>query len=59
MTTEINIHNMSANAHNYEFIVARFCEGDWWFYGAYNNGWKAEQVAIEVDGMVFHNVRAH
>lgn len=59
MTTEINIRNMSANAYNYEFIVARFCEGDWWFYGAYNDGWKAEQVAVEVDGMVFHNVRAH
>jgi hypothetical protein len=59
MMTEINIRNMSANANNYEFIVARFCEGDWWFYGAYNDGWKAEQVAIEVDGMVFHNVRTH
>ena len=59
MTTEINIRNMSANAHSYEFIVARFCEGDWWFYGAYTNGGKSEQVAIEVYGMVVHNVIAH
>lgn len=57
MTTEINIRNMSENAHNYEFIVARFCEGDWWFYGAYKDEQKADKVAMEIGGAIFHNTR--
>lgn len=57
MKVEINIRNMSENAHKYEFIVARFCEGEWWFYGAYKDGFRAEAVAAEIGGAVFHNVR--
>jgi precorrin-4 methylase len=57
MTTEINILNMSENAHKYEFIVARLCEGDFWFYGAYKDGFRADAAAREVNGVVFHNVR--
>ena len=57
MTTEITIRNMSENAHKYEFIVARLCEGEFWFYGAYRDANRANACAKEVDGVVFHNVR--
>lgn len=51
------IKNKPKYADNYEFIVASICDGEYWFYGAYTDGFKAEQVAIAIDGVVFHNVR--
>ena len=44
-------------ATHYEFVVAREADGFLWFYGAYADGFKAEQVAVEVGGVVVHNVR--
>ena len=44
-------------ASKYEFIVARECGNRLWFYGAYANGFKADQVAAEINGVVIHNVR--
>ena len=57
MTTEIIIRNEPEYAHKYEFIVARLCEGEFWFYGAYADGFKAAAVAASEGGVVFHNVR--
>lgn len=54
---EIKINNKPAYADNYEFIVARKCNGEWWFWGAYANGFKAEQAATEIHGIIFHDVR--
>ena len=51
------INNMPEYANDYEFIVATKVDNEYWFYGAYSNGFIAEQVAIEVDGVIFHNVR--
>ncbi len=55
MTYKIN--NKPAYADNYEFIVARKINGEYWFYGAYTNGFKADYVASEINGIIFHNVR--
>lgn len=54
---EIKINNEPAYAKDYEFIVARKVDDEYWFWGAYSNGFKAEQVAIEIGGIIFHNVR--
>ena len=54
---EIKINNKPADADNYEFIVAKNCNGEFWFCGAYSNGFKAEQMATEINGVIFHNVR--
>lgn len=54
---EIRINNKPAYASDYEFIVAREVEGEYWFYGAYADGFKAEKVAMAIDGVIFHNVR--
>ena len=41
MTTEITIRNTPAWARNYEFIIARLCDGEFWFYDVYAEGWRA------------------
>lgn len=51
------IKNMPDYADNYEFIVARKVDGEYWFYGAYANVCEANKVAADIDGVVFHNVR--
>ena len=53
----MNLMNMPEYANDYEFVVAREIDGDFWFWGAYENGFKAEQVAMEIGGVVIHNVR--
>ena len=53
-----NINNKPASGDNYEFIVARKVDNEFWFYGAYSDGFKAGNVASELsDAVVFHNVR--
>lgn len=54
---EVKINNQPSYAKDYEFIVARECDNEWWFWGAYADGYKAEQAALEINGVVFHNVR--
>lgn len=50
MTT---ILNCSAYACDYAYIVARYVDGDWWFYGAWNEAERAHHTAMAVDGHVF------
>jgi hypothetical protein len=52
-----NLENVPEYANHYEFIVVRFVDGAYWFWGAYADGFKAEQVALEVDGVIVHNVK--
>ena len=53
----MNLMNMPEYADHYEFVVVREIDGDYWFWGAYSDGFKAEQVAMEIGGMIVHNVR--
>ena len=57
MKKEIVINNKPEYADDYEFIVARECDNEFWFWGAYENGWIADKAASEIGGVVFHNVR--
>lgn len=54
---DLQIQNIPAYAADYEFIVARQDNNKFWFWGAWTDGWKADQVAHEVGGVVFHNVK--
>ena len=54
---EIRINNKPSYANEYEFIVAREVDGEYWFYGAYADGFKADRIAMEIGGIIFHNVR--
>lgn len=53
----MTINNKPAYADDYEFVVARECDNEFWFWGAYSDGFKAERVATEIDGVIFHNIR--
>ena len=53
----MTIQNKPNYADDYEFIVARECDGEYWFWGAYANGFEAEKAATEINGVIFHNVR--
>ena len=53
----MKINNMPEYANHYEFVVVREVEGELWFYGAYRDGFKAEEVASEIRGIIVHNVR--
>ena len=48
------IYNTPTYATEYGYIVARACDGDLWFYGAYETEDRAKEVANEVDGLVFY-----
>lgn len=53
----IKINNMPEYANHYEFMVIRNVDDQLWFYGAYSDGFKAAEVAHEIDGLIVHNVR--
>ena len=54
----IKINNEPEYAKDYEFVVARADEnGEYWFWGAYERGYEAERAAVEIGGVIFHNVR--
>lgn len=53
----IKINNMPEYANHYEFVVVRKVDDQLWFYGAYRNGFKADEIAHEIGGLVVHNVR--
>lgn len=52
-----NLVNAPEYASHYEFVVAREVDGDYWFWGAYTDGFKADKIAHEIGGVIFHNVR--
>lgn len=57
MREQIIIHNKPDYADDYEFVVARERDNEYWFWGAYEDGFRADKAASEIDGVVFHNVR--
>lgn len=58
MNNIITINNKPDYAKDYEFIVARYVDGEYWFYGAYSDGFKADKVANEIfNAVIFHNVK--
>lgn len=57
MKGEVKVNNMSEAANHYEFVVARECDGELWYWGAYRHAWDAEAAAHEIGGIIIHNVR--
>ena len=53
----MNLMNMPEYANDYEFVIAREVDGDYWFWGAYEDGFKADRIANEIGGVVIHDVR--
>jgi len=44
-------------AKNYEFEVVRKVDGEYFFYGAYADGFQADIEASKIGGLILHNVR--
>jgi hypothetical protein len=44
----MKINNVPDYAYDYKYIVARWVEEEWWFYEAYNDEEKADEVADEL-----------
>ncbi len=46
------INNFPIYANEYTYVVTRLVNGEHWFWGAYNDYFKAEAVADEIGGYV-------
>lgn len=53
----IKINNMPEYASHYEFVVVRNVDDQLWFYGAYRDGFKADEIAHQIGGLIVHNIR--
>lgn len=47
-----HINNVPGYALKYNYIVARFVDGELWFWGAWNDRQTAHHVAEEIGGVV-------
>jgi hypothetical protein len=47
-----NIKNMPDYASEFPYIVAREVEGELWFWGVYEDGKRADEVAGQINGIV-------
>lgn len=56
ITIMMTVQNVAAYAKNYKYIVARHVDGQLWFWGAWNDRNKANDVAEELgNGVVVIN----
>ena len=46
------VNNLPTDLSRYAYIVARACEGELWYYGAWNDAEGAAAQARQVDGIV-------
>ena len=51
----MKINNLPSYATDYPFIVASIIDDELWFYGAYRDSSKAEQVALSIDGIAINS----
>ena len=49
------INNLPTYANEYKYIVVRRVDGELWFWGAWNDRNKANEVALEIFGEVVTN----
>lgn len=49
----MKINNLPTTCKKY--IVARYVDGEYWYWGTFEDGAKAERVAVEIDGEIFFN----
>ena len=49
----MKINNLPTEYKNY--VVVRYCDDGWWYWGSYDALDKAYRTAEDVDGQVFHS----
>ena len=50
----MTIKNVAEYAKTKKYIVAREIEGEFWFFSAWDDANKANEQALDFDGVVFH-----
>lgn len=53
MTATVRINGVADSAHNKDYMVATFENGDFQFYAAGNNGKEMAQMAKDIGGHLF------
>ena len=48
----MHVNNVPAYAYDHRYIVARECDGEFWFWGAWDDLQTAQGVATEISGTV-------
>lgn len=52
----VKVQNVASYAKDYKYIVAMSVDGELWFWGAWNDRDKANEVALELgNGVVVKN----
>lgn len=51
----MKINNIPRYSIDYKFFVVREIDDEYWFYGAYDNRNRANDVAMQIDGIVIEN----
>lgn len=49
------VNNKPEYTDKYRYIVARDVDGQLWFWGAYNDPFKALKAAEEINGIIIRN----
>ena len=49
------VYNVADYAKDYNYIVARNCDGELWFWGAWNDIEAATRAANDIGGIVVEN----
>ena len=47
-----NVKNVPTYAYNYRAVVIREVDGDWWYWGAYNDCSAANAAAVAIGGEI-------
>jgi hypothetical protein len=47
-----NINNLPTNYVDFDYIIVRMFDGEFWYYGADNDFERAECIANEIGGFV-------
>lgn len=48
----MKVNNVPGYAYDHKYVVARLCDGEYWFWGAWDDLKEAQRVAQEMDGIV-------
>lgn len=53
----VEIHNLPEDIKRY--TVARYVDDEWWFWGTWDEKWRALEASRDIKGAVFENVLDH
>lgn len=49
---QVEVNNVPDNHYDFKFMVARYCHGELWYYGVYDEYDRAIAARDEIDGII-------